>query len=74
MTKRMAEVKDRGLPLMNLNEVAVCAFGKSVRAFNLRIRYSDKFMREVPNVSLTSRPEYKRSDVERFFKLSKWKD
>ncbi|GAK30398.1 hypothetical protein WOSG25_021950 [Weissella oryzae SG25] len=74
MSRKVSEIKDRGLPMMNVSEVAACIFGRSVQNFSATIRYTSKFKREVPDMGNGNRSKYKRSDVLRFYKLRNWYD
>ena len=47
--------------------------GKSVNYFKQHIRWSDKFMHNVPNKTPNAlHPTYLRHDVERFRNLNEW--
>ncbi|GAK31829.1 hypothetical protein WOSG25_170120 [Weissella oryzae SG25] len=70
MTKKKAEVKDRGLRTMTVTETAVHIFGVSLDTFNKNYRHAPLFMREVPDIGV-NKTEYRRSDVERYFKLNR---
>ncbi|TYC50909.1 hypothetical protein ESZ50_01445 [Weissella muntiaci] len=71
MTKKMNEIVDRGLPILNTDEIAKLYFGHNASWFNQNMRNNPKFIRNVPDIGL-NRPEWKRVDVERFVKQSGW--
>lgn len=71
MSKKMSEIQDRGLPVLNIDEIAKFYFGHNATWFNTNMRNNPKFTRNVPNIGL-KRPEWKRSDVAKFVKQSSW--
>lgn len=70
MSKKMSEIKDRGLPTMTVAEVAVHILGVSPDTFTSNYRYTPLFMREVPDIGI-KKSQFRRSDAERYFKLNR---
>lgn len=71
MTRKISEIQDRGLTVLNTDEIAKFYFGHSASWFNVNMRDNPSFIRNVPDIGL-NRPEWKRTDVERFVKQSSW--
>lgn len=60
-------------PLIGQKEIAEEVFGHSVNWFKDHLRFSKKFMQNVPNKTPNAyRPTYLRSDAERFKRLNDW--